>query len=590
MSSTTLSSPSSPAEGAPTTAPHMSFLRRLREHPNPVWLREMRQSARLARTPVILATVTGLTALLMCAVGGIASTTAAPAEVGVALYHTFFSLAFAMVAWLGPGVAAMTIASERSGRTWEPLILTGVGARTVTRGKFLAAITYIALYLVMLAPVGALPFLFGGITAGEVVLAFILLLLVAALAVGFGLSVSSALSSPGVAVVVTLPLAVALSLSTYSMLGVGLSFLVHEKWPGVLEGAPVWLPTAYLRADFGAEYLVYLVLIPLGTLALLAWFFYEATVANLLDANDDRSSGLKRWLAIAVPAFTAMTLATMALPDGDPLVEAGIGILVVFVLTLLALFLFAGERVPHWSRLRRWFGPGIRTALVRALLTLRADPSSAGPSRLRRWFGPPRGMLGTAALVLWLALLGFASIAATGCALILRSAAPPPYDDAGMLIVLAGYAAAFHCCVVFLGGLTTWLRARSAAATAPRLLLLLVLFIAVVGPWLAMAIAGVFTTDLSEALLMAAAPKKTSRPSPAFVFAMMDALDEVPRHTAVLTAGGVCMLIWTLAGVVLLALGGRRVHRLCAPSKHRELLAELDARLAEEDRVAVGRQ
>jgi hypothetical protein len=96
-----------------------------------------------------------------------------------------------------------------------------------------------------------------------------------------------------------------------------------------------------------------------------------------------------------------------------------------------------------------------------------------------------------------------------------------------------------------------------------------------------MAIAGVFTTDLSDALLMAA-------PSPAFVFAMIDALDEVPRHTAVLTAGGVCMLIWTLAGVVLLALGGRRVQRLCA--QHRELVAELDARLAEEDRVAAGGQ
>ena len=177
---------------------------RIRNDPNPVWMRELRQSARLQRTPVILAVITGMMTLLIASIGGVASVTAEPAKVGVALFQTFFSLAFCVVTWVGPAVAASTIAAERGGRTWEALLLTGLGPTTIARGKFAASLSYICLYIVMLAPVGALPFLFGGVTATEVIAAFALLFLFAVLSVAFGLSVSSKFSSPAVAIVVTL--------------------------------------------------------------------------------------------------------------------------------------------------------------------------------------------------------------------------------------------------------------------------------------------------------------------------------------------------------------------------------------------------
>jgi len=160
--------PSSLREGGrPST-----LFERLRENPNPVWMRELKQAARLQRTPIILAVVTAMMTLLICSVGGVASTTSEPAKVGVGIFHTFFSLAFAVVTWVGPAVAANTIAGERSGRTWEALQLTSLTPRSIARGKFLAAFTYISLYVVMLVPVGALPFLFGGVTASEVLIAF----------------------------------------------------------------------------------------------------------------------------------------------------------------------------------------------------------------------------------------------------------------------------------------------------------------------------------------------------------------------------------------------------------------------------------
>jgi hypothetical protein len=512
--------------------------------PNPVWLREMRQAARLRRTPLALATLTALTALIVASAGGVASTSEAPAAVGTGLYHTFFSLAFAVVAWVGPGVAAMTIASERSGRTWEALLLTGLDARTIARGKFLASLTYIGLYLVALAPVGAVPFLFGGVTAFEVFIAFGLLVLFSALAVGFGLSVSSSVASPGLAAVVTLPIAVVLSITAYSALGVGLSFVAHGLWPGVVQGAPVWLPTAYARAPFSAEYLVYLLFIPLGVIGLLAWFFFENTVANLQDPSDDRASGLKRWYLVSVPAFTAMAIAVAAVvPDGQwAAILGGIGAVSIFA--LLSLFLFAADVLEPTPRvLATWARTGRR--------------------RFARMLGP--GIVGTMTLVMVLALASFAALAVAGIAFERHQGTGWSSPEVGAIIVLSCYAAAF---LVFLGGFCTWVRSMVERPISARLLLLLAGFVAVVGPWLALAITSTLFDGASRAMAMAA-------PSPAYAAIMIDALESTSSESgARLLAGAVAMGLWTVTGLVLHALGARRAERVSAD--HRVARAALE--------------
>jgi hypothetical protein len=157
--------------------------------PNPIWIRELRQAARLARTPVILTVFAILMTLLIASIGGIVSADESPATTGVVLFQVFFSLAYMVVTVVGPAVAANSIASEREGRTWEAVILTGLSPGVIARGKFLAAFTAIGMYIVMLAPVGALPFLFGGVTATETVVAFALPLPASRCsAVAFGLS------------------------------------------------------------------------------------------------------------------------------------------------------------------------------------------------------------------------------------------------------------------------------------------------------------------------------------------------------------------------------------------------------------------
>jgi ABC-type transport system involved in multi-copper enzyme maturation permease subunit len=508
-------------------------------------MRELKQDARLQRTPIILAVVTAMMTLLICSVGGVASSTAEPAKVGVGIFHTFFSLAFAVVTWLGPAVAANTIAGERSGRTWEALQLTGLSPRTIARGKFLAAFTYISLYVVMLVPVGALPFLFGGVTASEVLIAFVLLFLLAALAVAFGLAVSAKFSSPAAAIIVTLLVALPVSLAVYGGGGVGLSFLAHRQWPGVPAGPPVWLPTAYVRADFSAAYFLFLLLLPAVALVIPGWLFYEVTVANLGSASDDRSTRLRIWFLCAVPALSVCAgLVAWTAPDLDWVYGAG-GLLWAF--GCYGAFLFASEPLaPSLRVLARW--------------------QRQGASALRQSVGP--GIIRASLLLLGLTSLCLATNAALGL-LKAKSA-----TDRSAVLAFHGYAMAFYGFVV---GFTAWARARAKSPATPRLLLTVALFFAFVGPWIAMAVTGLVTREQGRAILMAS-------PSPSFALTMVHAVSTpLPEAGLILAAGSACAAAWTLIGAGLLAAASLRVRALLAGE--RRARAATERAFADEDAV-----
>jgi ABC-type transport system involved in multi-copper enzyme maturation permease subunit len=490
------------------------------QNPNPVWIRELRQSARLTRTPVILAAITSTMTLLIASIGGVLSATSEPAQVGIGVFHTFFSLAFAVVTWVGPAVAAATIASERSGRTWETLLLTGLSPASIARGKFLAALTYVGLYIVMLAPVGGLSFLFGGVTPAEVVLAFALLLLIAALSVAFGLAVSSKLGSPSVSILVTLLVAVPLSIVVYTAGGVGLSFVARDQWPGITGGAPVWLPTAYVRADFSLAYLVFLVVFPWLAAAIPAWLFYEVTIANMAAASDDRSTRLRVWLLVSGPALAlASVLAAVSLPSKD---WCFAGQIVCWLFALFAAFLVAGEPL----------GPSLR---------VETHWRRAHASRLRRALGPGIGRAALAAALV--ALLCQAVV--TACGVLLAKTR----DDYLSLLGFGGYALGFS---VFCIGFAAWARSRSNAGAVPRVLLISVILVALLGPYIAMAIGGMFAEDNLRMRLVAA-------PSPGFAFAAYERYQS-PGGSADLygIASAGAALGWGLIGLGLLALGATR--------------------------------
>ncbi|HEX4335298.1 MAG TPA: ABC transporter permease [Polyangiaceae bacterium] len=519
---------------------------------NPVLVREMRQAARLSRTPVILAIVTVIAGLLVCAIGGAASTEAPPAEVGTILFQAFFSLAFAVVAWIGPGVAALTIVGERAGRTWEPLVLTGLSPRVVAHGKLLAALSYVGLYLAALAPVGALPFLFGGVTATEVLFGFALLGVFSVIAVGFGLAVSSGAATPAMALLVTLPLAVSGSMMTYFGLGSGGSMLAHEVWSSVPQGWPVWLPTAYARADINAAYVVYLVLLPLGVAVILAGFFREVTIANLSDANDDRSTGLKRWFCMATAIVTVLGSLPPWLLRGDAwlvamLAQGADTLLSTFMLLVLCSDPAGPSRrvLSGWERnrvsaVRRFFGPGLaRTAVL--LVTV------------------------TAASQLVLTVVGMA--AGTGSSL-----------TGHHRIANALFGAYTTCFFGFLAGFATFSRSMPTGRLPPRAVLSLAMFGAVAGPLFLLAIAGLTTSFAETSYFIAAA-------SPLYVFAIIEDIGGLSTAQPVLAAGLVAMGAWAFFGLFLALTGYRRLEK--GRRAEQDAWSLLDARLRAEDAARV---
>lgn len=529
---------------------------RWRTEPNPLWIRELRQAARLQRTPIILMVVAILMTLLIAAIGGIVSTTSNPATTGVVIFQVFFSLAYFVVTVVGPAVAANSIASEREGRTWEAVILTGLSPGEIARGKFLAAYTAISMYTVMLAPVGALSFLFGGVTATEVVVAFIFLFLIALLSVAFGLAISSKMASLRVAIVVTLLLAFPLTITAYLSFGLGLSYAANEAWPAVGEGLPVWLPTAYARAPFDLTYVVFLILMPVVVVALPAWFLYEVTIANLTSVTDDRSTGLKRWFLVAVPTLTVTACApAVATIPSDREVAAIAMLSFLFVFMSFAAFLFAGEPIGPSRRVKaQW------------------DQERAG--KFRRFLGPnaaSAGFLVLVAGIVSLALLTVVSIFA-----IQIGGHTKASEQTAQVIAFAGYAVAFH---IFTAGLAAWLRARTGTPLTARVILFTILFAVVVGPWIVAAITGLLSRPgaSSDALIVAS-------PSPLYAFVMVDKLSASYPVSGILFAGGLCAAIWAVLGFGFLAAAKRRCDAIIR--KHEEALAQTDQLLAKEDEEA----
>jgi ABC-type transport system involved in multi-copper enzyme maturation permease subunit len=543
--------PTAPASRRAVDRARFRWERLLRD-PNPIWIRELKQAARLGRTPVILMVVTILMALLIASVGGVASTNTSPARTGGVLFQTFFSLAFFVVAWVGPAVAANSIASEREGKTWEALILTGLRPETVARGKFLAAFTAIGTYVVMLAPVGAVPFLFGGVTALEVVVAFVLLFVFALLGVAFGLAISSKMQSLRVAIVLALLLGVPLSMLAFGSLGVGLSMGVHELWNEVPDGPPVWLPTALVRAPFGVEYVLYLIVMPLAAIVIPSWFLYEVTVANLTAPNDDRSTGLKRWFVVAsFVFFVAAFLPVFAVEAKDLRAVAVIAACALLIHFSVCTFVFAGEPigpsrrvVSHWDRdgvgkLRRFFGPGISPTTTLELL------------------------LGVGTIV------AIAVICTVGVDLA-GTTITDPAEHVGQIATFCLYAA---CFLVFLIGLRSWLRSNGRSPAIVRVLLVAIGFGIAVGPWIVAAIAGVLGGQASDDALIVASP------SPFYAFYVLEAVDR--GDDLHVTAGAIASVSWGALGLVLVAAGNRRAAKVLRD--HDRLLDEAAARFAEED-------
>jgi hypothetical protein len=305
-----------------------------------------------------------------------------------------------------------------------------------------------------------------------------------------------------------------------------------------------------VRADLGLPYLAFLVVLPAVAVLVPAWLFYEVTIANLAGPGDDRSTRLRIW-TIASTLALAGCCAIVQLTTREVEWALAQGCF-LFVFFAFVIFMTAGEPL----------GPSRR---------VRVAWERTGRSRALRALGP--GVVPATTWLLGLLLLSFASCLGVGLLTV------PPSTDRDVLVLFDGQLLAF---LLFLCGLSAFFRTRAEGATTPRVLLLVTVLTTTIGPWIAMAIAGVVTRGRDDALALAA-------PSPTYAFVLAEELQRSTTYPYELVLPAVlCSAGYALFGVGLLALSASRSHQRVAAERARltQLETQLDAELRAEEAAA----
>lgn len=139
-------------------------------------LKEFKSRMRGWRTPVVLTLYVGVLALVAYLQAQSISERAQfafgnnnPAAQGEEIFSTLAGFQLALLIFLTPAFSAGSIAGERERQTFDLLLCTGLSARAIILGKYVAALAFVLLLLWASLPVFSLVLLFGGVTVMNVV-------------------------------------------------------------------------------------------------------------------------------------------------------------------------------------------------------------------------------------------------------------------------------------------------------------------------------------------------------------------------------------------------------------------------------------
>ena len=104
-------------------------------------------------------------------------------DIGRQTFIVLSMLQLFLVVFIVPGLTGPAIAGERDRQTLDLLLSTQVSALWIVLGKILASLSYIFLLLLAALPLFSMAFLFGGVSPGQIALAFVISL-VSALTLG----------------------------------------------------------------------------------------------------------------------------------------------------------------------------------------------------------------------------------------------------------------------------------------------------------------------------------------------------------------------------------------------------------------------
>ncbi len=164
---------------------------------NPVIVKELRGRMRGWRSLIVLVLYLAVLSVVMLMIYSSARNVGrsygapASAEVGRTLFYGLAIIQTVMVGLLTPAFTSSAITQEREQKTFELLVTTLLTSRSIILGKLGAALAYVALLIIAVAPLESLAFMFGGVSPEEIILSQVVMLAAALLFASIGIFWSS---------------------------------------------------------------------------------------------------------------------------------------------------------------------------------------------------------------------------------------------------------------------------------------------------------------------------------------------------------------------------------------------------------------
>ena len=198
---------------------------------NAILQRELRASLRSARPFALLAlyvAVLGAITLSLFPANQQISIDRAPSgeNIGKELFGHFIGIQALMILIILPAIASGAISQEREQRTLEPLLLTPLTPLQIVWGKAVGVLSLAGLLLLSTLPLTSLCFLLGGVSPGELVMAYLMLMGLALFTTSIGVYCSARWTNT-----------VKATLACYAMLPFFFAFLVLFGGLGILLSA-----------------------------------------------------------------------------------------------------------------------------------------------------------------------------------------------------------------------------------------------------------------------------------------------------------------------------------------------------------------
>jgi len=163
-------------------------------------------------------------------------------QMGRFLFDSGALLLVTAVVFLVPGIAALSIVSERERQTLHLLQITLLSARQLVLGKLVASLAYFGLLVVAVLPILSVPLLFGGVPFGDLVGAAFMTGAIGVLIGSISIWVSSWAKSSRAAVAVSYLLTFLIAFFTILLIG-GELFLQTDRFNRSPKGE-IWMAIA----------------------------------------------------------------------------------------------------------------------------------------------------------------------------------------------------------------------------------------------------------------------------------------------------------------------------------------------------------